>query len=172
VVARLSARFAPDAEPLGRLGTPTLLSGLALTACGWVLLGASLASVVAAIRPQPPDGALWLRCVACVAVSWVAGFVASTPGGLGVRELLVQQILEPELHAQAVIAAILLRLLWTAAELAAAAVLYWAPAAPLRIADRGLRIEDRKVSSAPGNGPPPQASLEIRNPQSELRNPP
>ena len=61
-------------------------------------------------------------------MSWVAGFVAATPGGLGPRELLLQQALTPHYGArQAVVAVILLRVLWTVAELLCAGVVWWLP---------------------------------------------
>ncbi len=131
LVGRLTRRFAP-AETLPALGVRTLLAGLALTSCCWVLLGASLAAVLRALDPDPGlvDLGLCLSCIAIVAVSYVAGFVASTPGGLGVREVLMQHFLAPLPgigNLRAVVAVILLRLLWTAAEVVAAGVLYWAP---------------------------------------------
>jgi hypothetical protein len=46
----------------------------------------------------------------------------------------LQQALAPKLGAQAVVAVVLLRLLWTAAELAIAGVTYWLPNKPLPIA--------------------------------------
>jgi uncharacterized membrane protein YbhN (UPF0104 family) len=137
VVNRAAARFRPkEALPKFHLGAGTLLTGLTLSACGWGLLGASLVAVVRAIGAErdTATAALWGQYTAFVAVSWVAGFVASTPGGLGVRELLLQQALAPKLGAQAVVAVVLLRLLWTAAELAIATAVYWLPNKPLQIA--------------------------------------
>jgi uncharacterized membrane protein YbhN (UPF0104 family) len=129
-IARLAARFSASAAlPLPRLGGMTLLSGMAFTGGTWALLGASLACVLRALRPETDwDAAEWLRCVAFVAVSYVAGFVASTPGGLGVREFFLQQFLAPYLGGRAVVAVLLLRVLWTVAELLAAAFCYWLPA--------------------------------------------
>jgi uncharacterized membrane protein YbhN (UPF0104 family) len=130
VIARLAARFsAGEALPLPRLGASTLLGGIAFTGCTWALLGASLACVLRALRPEADwDAGEWLRCIAFVAVSYVAGFVASTPGGLGVREFFLQQFLAPYLGGQAVVAAVLLRVLWTVAELLAAGCCWWLPA--------------------------------------------
>jgi uncharacterized membrane protein YbhN (UPF0104 family) len=76
---------------------------------------------------------LWMRCTSYVAVSWVAGFIATTPGGLGVRDLLLQQMLAGELGPLAVVVVVVLRLLWTAAELVAAGLIYWVP--PTRITE-------------------------------------
>jgi uncharacterized membrane protein YbhN (UPF0104 family) len=129
VVERLSARVARDGPAPPRLGFQTLLLGLALTACGWFLLGASLEAVLHSLdlRPEPWSLSSWLRSTAFVALAWVPGFIASTPGGLGVREFVLQQFLAPELGARAVVVVLLLRLLWTLAELVLAAVLWWLP---------------------------------------------
>jgi uncharacterized membrane protein YbhN (UPF0104 family) len=133
LVGRLSARFGPAALLLPRLGTGALLTGLALTACGWALQGASLASLLHGMEPSPPpfDLVTPLRLTAYVAISYVAGFLSSTPGGLGVREICLQHFLAPETGAAtAVVAVILLRLIWTIAELLIAGVLYWIPTRP------------------------------------------
>jgi uncharacterized membrane protein YbhN (UPF0104 family) len=125
LVARLTRRFGGGAAPPRALGGGTLLFGLGLTACGWLVLGASLAAVVHALRPGWISADRFLLCTACVAVSWVAGFVIATPGGLGVRELIVQQMLTRDLGpGAAVVVAVLLRLLWTAAELVLGAGLW------------------------------------------------
>jgi uncharacterized membrane protein YbhN (UPF0104 family) len=69
----------------------------------------------------------WLVCTAYVSVSYVAGFLTlPAPGGLGVREVIMQQLLLQELTAkvdadsaasQAVVVALSLRLIWTVSEL-------------------------------------------------------
>lgn len=130
LVRRLSARFGTDALLLPRLGAGALLSGLGLTSCGWALQGASLASLLHGLEPDPPSFDLItpLRLTAYVAISYVAGFLSSTPGGLGVREICLQQFLSPETGAgPAVVAVLLLRLIWTVAELLIAGVLYLVP---------------------------------------------
>jgi uncharacterized membrane protein YbhN (UPF0104 family) len=130
LVRRSSARFTAG-RPLPRLPAAALPAGLAWAVLGWGLLGASLAAVVAALReaPTPFDAREWLACTAVAAVAFVAGWLSQTPGGLGVRELVLQQFLAPRLGdpARAVVAVVLLRLLWTAAEVAAAGVLFWLP---------------------------------------------
>jgi uncharacterized membrane protein YbhN (UPF0104 family) len=153
IVARLSSRFgAISAMP--RLGTGTLLTGLAMTGCVWVILGASAMVLVNAMLPEPElwDVALWLQCIAAVAVSWVAGFVIATPGGLGVREFLLQQFLAGPLGARAVVVALLLRVLWTVAELAAAGVLCFIPTPGMRNVECGMRNQD--LATAPQESGP------------------
>jgi uncharacterized membrane protein YbhN (UPF0104 family) len=129
LVQRVSRRFQGDGQELPRLGTGTLVVGMILTAVGWLLLGASLAATLWAIDPLLVADPLrvWLHCSAVVSVSYVAGFLASTPGGLGVRELVLQQLLQPTLGVRAVVVVVLLRILWTVAELAIAGVVVWLP---------------------------------------------
>jgi uncharacterized membrane protein YbhN (UPF0104 family) len=130
LVRRLSGRFTVG-QPLPRLPAVALPIGLAVTACGWVFLGASLFAVTRALQASPTPWSVYecLDCTAIAALSYVAGFVGQTPGGLGVREVILQQFLVPRLggEAPAVVAVLLLRILWTAAELAAAGVLFWLP---------------------------------------------
>src|SRR5262249_11276343 len=115
---------------LPQLQSRALLAGLLVTGCGWLFLGASLEALLWALAPENTvigwQG--FVRSTTALAVSYVAGFIASTPGGLGVREFLLQQMLAPQLGAQAVVVALLLRLLWTVAELVMAAIVWWLPA--------------------------------------------
>ena len=117
----------PEALPLltGRL----LTEGLLWSAAGWVLLGLSQ---VAVVRAFDPDGAKALIVqglvpvvIASVALATVAGFVVAVlPGGLGVREGVLMSALAPALGSdRAIVAALMLRLVWVVAELAAAIVL-------------------------------------------------
>lgn len=114
----------PEAVP--RLTGGLLGRGLAWSAIGWVLLGLSQLAVVRAIDADAAPG-LWRLPVitAAVALATVAGFVVAVmPGGLGVREGVLMSALAPALGPdRSVVAALALRLVWVAAELAAAAVL-------------------------------------------------
>ncbi len=116
-------------EALPRLTGRLLIQGLLWSAAGWVLLGLSQ---VAVVRAFDPDGAKALIVqglvpvvIASVALATVAGFVVAVlPGGLGVREGVLMSALAPALGSdRAVVAALTLRLVWVAAELAAAVVL-------------------------------------------------
>jgi uncharacterized membrane protein YbhN (UPF0104 family) len=122
----------------------SLLEGLVLTAVGWLLLGASFAAALRGIV-----GADWplfdlrtARLPAIMSLSYVIGFVVLiAPGGLGVREFLLTLLLTPELvgvqgmdsedaRGTVVLAVLVLRLVWTAAELITALVcLLTSPAA-------------------------------------------
>jgi hypothetical protein len=135
-----SPGFGEDGS-LKRLRLAHLLEGLALTAVGWLLLGASLG---AALRGVVGEELAWTgpalaRLPAVIGLPYVAGFVILVaPGGIGVREFFLTLLLAPQLialaglgyedgRATAALAVIVLRLVWTAAELALAAVLYWLP---------------------------------------------
>jgi hypothetical protein len=116
-------------EALPRLSGRLLVQGLVWSSIGWILLGLSQLAVVRAM-----DGAATASLpafervpviTAAVALATVAGFVVAVmPGGLGVREGVLMSALAPALgHDRAVVAALVLRLVWVAAELTAAATL-------------------------------------------------
>jgi hypothetical protein len=117
----------PEAQP--RLSGGLLLQGLAWSSIGWVLLGLSQLAVVRSMGGPAPETTPTFELVAVViagvALATVAGFVVAVlPGGLGVREGVLMSALAPALgRDRAVVAALVLRLVWVAAELAAAAVL-------------------------------------------------
>jgi len=133
LLRRLARRLAQDAgATTPSIGFATLAQGLALTACGWILLGLSCWTVLQAVLPAPPDWSvsLHVQLVGIVGLAYVAGFLALVmPGGVGVREYLLLHLLA-FLGPEALIAAavLLLRLVWTAAEVALAGVLYFVPA--------------------------------------------
>ena len=144
VFNRLAGRTArafrtPDAPPLPRVRGKTLAAGLALTACGWLAQGGALWAVVESLTPgawaSPMEA--WGRCAAYVALAYAAGFlVFAAPQGMGVRDFILQQFLAADLSrtlgpeqaaAAAVVAALVLRLLWTVLDVAAAAACYRLP---------------------------------------------
>jgi uncharacterized membrane protein YbhN (UPF0104 family) len=132
LAARAARRFkVNEMAPLPRVAHSTFLVGLVLTGAGWGFLGLSLWCVVRALAPEGPplEPALWGRYTAYVALAYVAGFVMIfLPAGLGARELLLQAALTPELGAAvAVVVVLVLRLLWTLAEVMMAGILYWLP---------------------------------------------
>jgi uncharacterized membrane protein YbhN (UPF0104 family) len=117
----------PDALP--RLTSRLLGQGMLWSVGGWVLLGLSQLLVVRAFDPAGAASLIALGLVpvviASVALATVSGFlVAVLPGGLGVREGVLMSALTPALGSdRAVVAALVLRLVWVVAELVAAAVL-------------------------------------------------
>jgi hypothetical protein len=108
-----------------------LLEGLAFAAVGWLFLGASFAAALRGIvgADWPLFDVRTARLPAIMGLSYVIGFVVViAPGGIGVREFLLTLLLTPELvgvqdmgtedaRATVVLAVLVLRLIWTAAEL-------------------------------------------------------
>lgn len=129
-IARIALRsvWQPKYEEwLRRLDLATLLRGAALACVSWVLMAASFAFVLRGLPPPAtfPSSILdFLRVLASIGLAVVAGFVSLLPGGVGVREWVLDQLLTPELGAaNAAISVILLRLIWLVTELVGAAVL-------------------------------------------------
>ena len=120
--------LAPDVLP--RTSWPLLAEGLAWTVGAWLLMGASQIAILNAIMPAGIPVPLWPAVVGAVALATVAGFViAVAPAGLGVRELVLWTVLGSAIDRDlAVVAALMLRLAWLAAEVLAALVL--APVRP------------------------------------------
>ncbi|MDB2687779.1 flippase-like domain-containing protein [Mariniblastus sp.] len=100
------------------LNLRTMSQGWLLLTIGWCFNGASLWMVIRGIpgcELRPED--YWLT-LACVSLATVAGFVSLLPGGIGVRELVLIPLLGPTIGpANAIIAAIVIRLVWLASEL-------------------------------------------------------
>ena len=86
--------------PRLQVRTSVLLEGLAMTAFGWMLLGASLWAVLQAVLDEPRWMTLaeWGRLSAILSLSYVAGFIiVLIPSGLGIREFFLHMFLIPEL---------------------------------------------------------------------------
>jgi uncharacterized membrane protein YbhN (UPF0104 family) len=129
IVGRMAARFQQvESFQLPPLRAGTLLLGLAATGVGWLILGLSVWALTHGVMREPPAWSIaaWLRCTGSIGLALVAGFViVFLPVGLGARELLLAQLLAFAHPEQATIEAmvIVLRLVWTAVEVIAAAVL-------------------------------------------------
>lgn len=117
-------------EVMPRFTSRLLAQGLLWSTCAWILLGLSQLAVVRSFDKSGTDALIGFGLVpvviASVALATVAGFaVAVLPGGLGVREGVLMSALAPAIGSdQAVIASLLLRLVWVAAELVAAAIVF------------------------------------------------
>ncbi len=100
-------------------------TGWVTISVGWVFLGVSL---WATLRSLPavdvPLGSMPLL-TATVALAMVAGFLSLIPGGLGVRDWILMELLAPQFGIDvALVSAILLRLVWLLSELCVSAILY------------------------------------------------
>jgi uncharacterized membrane protein YbhN (UPF0104 family) len=134
LMKRIQKKRGPDAVPLPSPSLRLLLQGFVQALVGWCLLGMSLWLTVRAITEVPFTAEVFAESVAAVAVAYVAGFVAVLiPGGLGVRELILQRVLVKQLTSAvavsvaplSVLIAILLRLVWTAFEVLLAGFCAW-----------------------------------------------
>lgn len=104
--------------------------GWAANLAGWTLLGMSYWLTLRSVPTvQPLSAAGDVACViASTSLAMVAGFVSLLPGGVGVREWILTELMGPLVGAaMALVSALLLRLVWLAAELAAAALLFFVP---------------------------------------------
>jgi glycosyltransferase 2 family protein len=124
-------------DKLDRLRYRTLLSGWGLMAICWALMGLSCWAALAGlgIEGLDPIGDL-PRYTAGIALATVAGFmVLFIPAGLGAREVVLASFLTPYLidvsgmaaplaAALALVAALLLRVVWLLSELGISAILY------------------------------------------------
>ena len=122
----LAARIAKrDLSAFSGLRFSTLAIGWLLLAAGWAMNGLSLWLVLHSFPEIELGLAEYRLALACVSLATVAGFVSLLPGGLGVRELVVIPLLGPQFGMGiAVVAAILIRLVWLFAELACTAIIY------------------------------------------------
>jgi hypothetical protein len=130
-----------DASPLPPIRAPALIQGLPLGAGCWLFMGASLWTVFQAIMTAPPPWSWenWQRYTAFNALAYVASFViVFLPSGLGVREFFLLLFLVPDLRsaaglaeseaqATAFLAVVLLRLVWTLAEVVVVGLILWLP---------------------------------------------
>jgi hypothetical protein len=143
IVFRLSKPFRnADSGPVPRIHIPSLFEGLAITAGGWLFLGASLWAILCsvAVEPLPLTGNVLAYCTAALAFAYVAGFIiVLVPNGLGVREFFLTLLLVPQIESLlnpndsreiAILVVLLLRLIWTAAEVVIVGLVYWLPSVP------------------------------------------
>jgi uncharacterized membrane protein YbhN (UPF0104 family) len=127
-LARVGRSDPAIAEKLDGLGYGTLLVGVVAMAIAWVILGASFWAVLRAMGVPDLDllGQMPLY-VAGVSLAMVAGFLSLIPGGAGVRELILTELMVPHFgEVVALVSAILLRLVWLTAELAISGILWFA----------------------------------------------
>jgi uncharacterized membrane protein YbhN (UPF0104 family) len=96
----------------------TFLRGIVVLSIGWLVAGLSAQYVVSSIPGAEVVWSDFWLILAAVALATVGGFVSLIPGGLGVRELVIIPLLAPRYStAVALVAAILIRLVWIMSEL-------------------------------------------------------
>jgi uncharacterized membrane protein YbhN (UPF0104 family) len=149
LVHHLTLPFRQEDSVLPRVRFAYLAEGLALSIGTWLLLGASMMAVFQGVLPEPPDWSLisWGRQAALFGVGYVASFlIFVVPGSVGVREYSLTLFLVPEIvattsltgadaRATVAISVMILRLIWTLAEVLVSAALYWLPARAVSRAD-------------------------------------
>jgi hypothetical protein len=121
-------RASPQLErSLQGLNWSLTLSGWITIAAGWLLFGLSLWATLLAMPGVEVQANDYPLLTACVCLAMVAGFLSLLPGGIGVREFIVMQLLAPRFGpVVAIVSAVILRLVWLAAELILAGTLYLA----------------------------------------------
>lgn len=154
LVQRIARRTrGPEGRAIPSPPIGLMLYGLLQASVGWCCLAISLGCVILAVVPgSPADTLEWFpHDLAAVAASYVVGFVAIIlPGGIGARELILQEILTPRLEqlgnptpkGTAVFLALVLRLTWTLFELVLATGWYFFPPKPSPPRDESLSPMD------------------------------
>jgi hypothetical protein len=134
LIGQKTLRRVPNVKAVSEFNAGLLVQGALMTSLGWCLHALSLGCTLQAVS----DGTfnfdqfpLWL---AAVCTSTVGGFVILiAPGGLGVREWILVEMLQDQASigpTRAVAAAALLRAVWFSSELLAAGILYAANKTP------------------------------------------
>jgi glycosyltransferase 2 family protein len=115
------------ADQLAKLGWRCLLEGVVAMTISWALLALSLWAVLRAMDAAEVSlvGQFPLY-LASVSLAMVAGFLSLIPGGVGVRDLILVELIVPQFgDVVAVVSAVVLRLVWLAAELVISGILYF-----------------------------------------------
>lgn len=114
-------------ESISSFRFPTMIFGWCVMTVAWLLNGLSLWLVLACLPGVKIELSDFPLALACVSLSTVAGFVSMIPGGIGVRELVMIPLLAPRFETGiAIIAAILIRIVWMSAELLCSGIIYLA----------------------------------------------
>ncbi len=110
---------------LNGLNFQTMSFGWLLMTLGWCLNGLSLWMVIKGLPGTAVAISDFSLVMVCVSLATVAGFVSLLPGGLGVRELVMIPLLGSQFGAvTAIVAAIVIRVIWLTAELATSGIIY------------------------------------------------
>lgn len=129
IVKRFKSKNSETSQHLAGYCWSLVFFGWMANLVGWLLLASSLGMVLYAIDAGTVGEIVqtYFRCMASVTLATVAGFLSLLPGGILVRELVIEELLAPSFDkAIAIIAAVLLRLTWLFAEAAIAGTLHFA----------------------------------------------
>jgi uncharacterized membrane protein YbhN (UPF0104 family) len=115
---------------VGRIGFRTMFLGGGLMTVTWCLLGLSLWATFRGIGIQGLDPIRYFASYTCsVSVATVAGILSLIPGGFGVREMVLVELLVQLFgqinSGQAAVASGMLRLVSLLSELGISGILYW-----------------------------------------------
>ena len=118
-----------EVEDASRIvNTRLLFQGLLFYIVAWGMLGLSLGFTLKSVGVDVSVSDAFLL-IGAVAAANVIGFAALfAPGGIGIREGLIMEILQthPDIgQRQAVLAAVLLRMIWLSAEILVSVLLYY-----------------------------------------------
>ncbi|MCC7476737.1 MAG: flippase-like domain-containing protein [Pirellulales bacterium] len=115
-----------DDDPFRRIDLRLLGGGWCSAGACWVFVALSLWATLRAIGVESISPVQHFpSLVAAVGFAVVAGFLSQLPAGLGVRDALLMQLLVPLCgEANALIAAVLMRLVWLVSELSTCGILY------------------------------------------------
>ncbi len=121
----LSKKFGTTLPDFSGLNIRLMSLGWFLMTVGWALNGLSLWLVLKGLPGVELQVSDFPLTLACVSLATVAGFVSLLPGGLGVRELVIIPLLGTQFGpVAAVVAAVMIRLVWLAAELLTSGIIY------------------------------------------------
>jgi uncharacterized membrane protein YbhN (UPF0104 family) len=120
-----AARGRNAARMFDGLNLATMSFGWAVMALGWCLNGLSLWLVLKGMPGTEVSLSDYPLALACVSLATVAGFVSLLPGGIGVRELVMIPLLGARFGPiAAIVAAVVIRIVWLAAELLTSGIIY------------------------------------------------
>ena len=125
--------------PLDGVSFRLMAAGWLAVAGGWVVTGLSLWATLRALGVEAQLPGRLPLLVASVSLAMVLGFLSLIPGGAGVREWVLATTMKPAFGSvNAVLSAIVLRLVWLLSELLISCILYVSgpPAASAAVSDQ------------------------------------
>ncbi len=127
---RVSKAKADIDQLLGRLDFKLMAYGWLANLIAWPIMGLSLWATLQAIPGTREAAGSPIEhlplLTAATSLAMVAGFLSLLPGGVGVRELVLDVLMKPQFGSLAIIAVVLLRLVWLVTELLISGILYGA----------------------------------------------